>query len=82
MEDIRRRKSIKREQEQNEPKDCVHCFDRKLSCCEEQWKKRNMTGYCQRSESTKISPVSQCDQAEGDENSEDSFLMHMPAEEK
>jgi hypothetical protein len=41
-----------------------------------------VTGYGERTEGAEISTVLECEQAEGDDDKEDGFLMDMPAEEK
>lgn len=41
-----------------------------------------MTGYCQRSESTKVPAVTECNQAKWNDDEQDSFLVDVPAEQK
>lgn len=41
-----------------------------------------MTGHGKRSEGSEISAVLQCEEAEGYNDQQDSFLMHMPAKEE
>lgn len=79
---LRWREMVKGQEEHHEPGNGVNGLDGELGGGEEEREERDMAGDGQRSESTQISAVGEGNEAEWDDDQENRFFVHMPAEEK
>lgn len=79
-QDLRRRETVESEQEGDEPEDGVGDFDGKFGDREEQGEQADVPGDGERAERSQVSSVFQRDQAEGYDDEQDGFFVHVPAE--
>lgn len=80
--DLRRRQPIERHQDADEPENRVHDFDWELLRREEQRKQADVPTDSQWAKGTKVPSVFEREEAEGDDDEQDGFLVHVPAEEE
>lgn len=77
-----RSRSIKYQDEKNEPEDSINSLNRELCGREDKREKGYMPCHRQRPKGTEISSILQCHKAEGYYDKEDGFLMNMPTKQE
>lgn len=80
--DLRWSELVKRHEQGYQPEDGVDSLDRKFLSREQKREERDMTRHCKRSESSEMSTIFECDQAERDNYQQNCFLVNMPAEQE
>lgn len=79
-DNLRWGKSVESDKKRYEPEDGINRLHGKLGRREQQREKGNIASHRQRPEGTEETTISQCYQAERDDDNQDGFFVDMPAE--